>query len=255
MGDERIRKPDEEILPPRGEAPIASEDEAPEDADDELADAGTDESGDEPADASEGDHELDEPVADEPEPSTPDGSGADPRWDRRRRRLEKLVPDLLKRAIERGIEAGLHSIGNAGRAKPEREGTIPPPPGAPSKEPQKDAAPKDPAHREIASVPKEIAGYVFSQIDDTKNAMVRVVAREVREFLEAADLATELQKALTMLSFEIRTEIRFIPNDAGGIKPEVKAAIAPKKKKAERRPAGRRPTAMAAEDDDGDDPL
>jgi hypothetical protein len=95
-------------------------------------------------------------------------------------------------------------------------------------------------------VPKEIAGYVFSQIDDTKSAMVRVVAREVREFLEAADLSKELQKALTSLSFEIRTEIRFVPNDAGGIKPEVKAKVAPGGK----RPPGRRPTAY---DDDGSD--
>lgn len=194
------------------------------------------------------------PPEDPPEElETPEDEEPEARRDSRRRRLEKLVPDLLKRAIERGIEAGLNSLGNAGKPK-SAEGrapeTIPPPP--------KDAAssvaqPKEPAHREIASVPKEIAGYVFSQIDDTKSAMVRVVAREVREFLEAADLATELQKALTMLSFEIRTEIRFIPNEAGGIKPDVKAAISPKNAAAPKdksRPAGRRPTALADEEDE-----
>jgi hypothetical protein len=93
--------------------------------------------------------------------------------------------------------------------------------------------------KELSSVPKEVAGFVFSQIDDTKNAMVRVVAREVREFLEAADIAKELHRALTSLSFEIKTEIRFIPNDAGGVKPDVRAAVSPKRQ----RRTNRRPSA------------
>jgi hypothetical protein len=50
------------------------------------------------------------------------------------------------------------------------------------------------------------------------------VAGEVRDFLEATDLASEIKAALTSLSFEIRTEVRFIPNDAGtGVKPDVRA--------------------------------
>jgi hypothetical protein len=75
--------------------------------------------------------------------------------------------------------------------------------------------------------------YLFSQVDDTKSAVVRGVAREFREFLEATDLAAEMQKALTSLSFEIKTEVRFIPNDAGGVKPDVKARVIPKRKKRE----------------------
>jgi hypothetical protein len=246
MGDDRSRKPVEEMPPPPREADASAEDDEVGELDlaeqpDPDADLDDEPFHEEPlADERAADEHTEAPTQDE---GPPEPARDDPRWDRRRRRLEKLVPDLLKRAIERGIEAGLNSLGNAGRAKTEREGTVPPPPPA-SVPPA-----KEPGHREIASVPKEIAGYVFSQIDDTKNAMVRVVAREVREFLEAADLATELQKALTMLSFEIRTEIRFIPNDAGGIKPEVKAAISPKKGEPRRR-AGRRPTALEAEDDE-----
>ena len=55
---------------------------------------------------------------------------------------------------------------------------------------------------------------------------------EIRDFLAATDLSKELQKALTSLSFEIRTEIRFIPNEAGGVRPEVKAKVDPPKRKA-----------------------
>ncbi|NOY93304.1 MAG: hypothetical protein GXP55_19125, partial [Deltaproteobacteria bacterium] len=81
-------------------------------------------------------------------------------------------------------------------------------------------------------LPREVVTYVFSQVDETKNSLVRAVAREVRNFLEATDLSTELQKALTTLSFEVKTEIRFIPNDSGdGIRPDVKARIIPRRRK------------------------
>ena len=41
---------------------------------------------------------------------------------------------------------------------------------------------------------------------DLKNDVVRIIAREVRDFLDATDLASEIKAALTSLSFEIRTE-------------------------------------------------
>jgi hypothetical protein len=121
-------------------------------------------------------------------------------------RLERILPDLIKRGIERGIEAGLGTLNRTGEAVGGVVGDVKP--------------------------AREIVNYVFGAIDETKNAMVRVVAREVREFLEATDLSKELQKALTALSFEIKTEIRFIPNEAGGgIKPDVRAGVATMKRK------------------------
>lgn len=158
---------------------------------------------------------------------------SDPQRESRRRRLERLLPGVIKRAIEKGIETGIGSLTQA-----------------------------NDSIRSVVNkteLPKEVAGYVFSQVDDTKNVMVRVVAREVREFLEAADLAKELQKVLTTLSFEIRTEIRFVPNDAGGLTPDVKARVGPRmgervRARTERRRRGaRRPSAEAPEDDGSDD--
>ena len=141
----------------------------------------------------------------------------------RRKRLERILPEVLKRAIERGLETGIGTLTNSRDALQGVVGKV--------------------------ELPKEVAGYVLSQVDETKNAMVRVVAREVREFLEAADLATELQRALTSLSFEIRTEIRFIPNDAGGVTPNVKAEVGPRRPAARRR-ATRRPSAAPDPDSD-----
>ena len=67
---------------------------------------------------------------------------------------------------------------------------------------------------------------------ETKNGLFRVVAKEVRDFLEHTNLAGEMQKMLTTVQFEISTTIRFKPND--GLsgddkqkmpKPEVKAEV------------------------------
>ncbi|MCB9591508.1 MAG: hypothetical protein H6719_02140 [Sandaracinaceae bacterium] len=149
------------------------------------------------------DEDLESDLGDEDEPAVSDNVSDK---ERRRRRLEKMLPKVLQRAIERGLESGLETLRDPGEAL---RGVV---------------------GEKNVKLPKEIVSYVFSQIDDTKNAMVRVVAHEIRDFLSATDLSKELQKALTALSFEIRTEIRFIPNDAGGVKPVVKAVVDPPKR-------------------------
>jgi hypothetical protein len=81
--------------------------------------------------------------------------------------------------------------------------------------------------RKIASdlkLPKDVANYLIQSAAGTKDELFRVVGRELRGFLETVNISGELQKLLTSLSFEIKTEIRFIPNDEaiGGVKPDVK---------------------------------
>ncbi|MBN2341391.1 MAG: hypothetical protein JXX29_08340 [Deltaproteobacteria bacterium] len=64
-------------------------------------------------------------------------------------------------------------------------------------------------------MPKEALNYIFKQVDETKHAAVKIIAREVRELLEKTDLAEEATKVLTSLSFEITTNVRFVPNEDG----------------------------------------
>src|SRR5438067_363231 len=71
----------------------------------------------------------------------------------RRRRLEGVIPELLKRAIEVGYEKATDM--------PEQ----------------------------LRHLPKEAASYIFSQVEETKNGVLRVVAKEVRDFLEHTNLA------------------------------------------------------------------
>lgn len=114
--------------------------------------------------------------------------------EREQGRLERLIPELIKRVVEAGYDKL-------------SESTV----------------------RQLVSdmkLPKEALAMLFSQIDETKNGLYRAVAREVRDFLEQTNFAEELAKVLTTLSFEIKTEVRFIPNDARlRASPEVKTKV------------------------------
>ncbi|MSP61991.1 MAG: hypothetical protein EXR72_17000 [Myxococcales bacterium] len=118
-----------------------------------------------------------------------------------RGRLEQLLPDIVKRTFYAGLGAVFST----------EEGI-----------------------RKIASdfhLPKDVATYLISQAATSKDELFRIVAKELRSFLETVNLNQELQKLLTSLSFEIKTEIRFIPNDesVGGVKPEIKKHVTVKR--------------------------
>jgi hypothetical protein len=118
----------------------------------------------------------------------------------RRRRLDSVIPELLKRAVELGVEKAVEAPDNI----KELVGGL--------------------------KLPRELANYLIAQVDETKNGLFRVVAKEVREFLEHTNLAGEMQKMLTTVQFEISTTIRFKPNDGGPgdaklPKPEVRSDV------------------------------
>jgi hypothetical protein len=109
-------------------------------------------------------------------------------------------------------------------------------------------------------LPKDVAGYLVNTASSTKDDLMRAVAREVREFLQTVNLSEEIAKMLTTLSFEVKTEIRFIPNDQkyAGVEPDVKAKVRVKRaeprasRPARRRMFRRRPPA-ATEPDPADE--
>src|SRR5437660_1006824 len=116
---------------------------------------------------------------------------------RTRGRLEQLIPDIVRRTFYAGLGAVFTT----------EEGI-----------------------RKIASefhLPKDVATFLIQQAASSKDELFRIFARELRAFLESLNISGELQKLLTSLSFEVKTEIRFIPNDeaVGGIKPDIKKKV------------------------------
>ena len=112
-----------------------------------------------------------------------------------RQRLEHLVPELVKKTFAAGMGAVFST--EEGIRKIARE-----------------------------SLP-EVAGYIASSADGAKDKVFDVIARETREFLANLNVSEEIAKILTTLSFEIKTEIRFIPNSERfiGAEPDVKASV------------------------------
>lgn len=112
-----------------------------------------------------------------------------------RHRLERLVPELVKKTFAAGLGAVFST--EEGIRKIARE-----------------------------SLP-EVAGYIASSADGAKDKVFDVIARETRDFLATLNVSEEIAKILTTLSFEIKTEIRFIPNSDRfvGAEPDVKASV------------------------------
>ncbi len=137
---------------------------------------------------------ADEPHDAKSEEAKAEGEQGEPREEHKKGRLEQLIPDIVRRTFYAGLGAVFTT----------EEGI-----------------------RKMASefqLPKDVANFLIQQAASSKDELFRIVAKELRGFLESLNVSGELQKLLTSLSFEIKTEIRFIPNDeaVGGVKPDIK---------------------------------
>jgi hypothetical protein len=134
------------------------------------------------------------PPREEPAPPSGEGDKHHEGEHEKRRLFERAIPEMLKRVVERAVESGASRLAEG----PENLKNF----------------------VQEMKLPKEVIHYIYTQIDDTKNGLYRVVAKEIRDVLEQTKFADEITKVLTKLSFEIKTEIRFIPNDAAAKKPD-----------------------------------
>ena len=77
------------------------------------------------------------------------------------------------------------------------------------------------------SLPKDVANYLVNSADGAKDEVLRVVGRELHEFLGKLNVRQEMAKLLNQLYFKIKTENRFIPKDQAlsGVKPEIKNKV------------------------------
>jgi len=155
------------------------------------------------------------PPAPPPKPErSPDDHKDDRLTETIRQRLEQLIPDLVKKTFAAGMGAVFTTEEGIRRVIGGAKETMP-----------------------------EVAGYIASSADGAKDKVFEIIARETREFLANLNLTEEIAKLLTTLSFEIKTEIRFIPNSERitGTEPDVKASVRLKRndEKLETEPANR----------------
>ncbi len=137
-----------------------------------------------------------------------DDAGRPEDQEEKRGRLEQFIPEIVKRTFYAGLGAVFTT----------EEGI-----------------------RKMAhdfQLPKDVANFLVQQAGASKDELFRILAKELRGFLESVNLSGELQKLLTSLSFEVKTEIRFIPNDeaVGGVKPDIKLPKLSVKKNSDDKP-------------------
>ncbi len=109
-------------------------------------------------------------------------------------RLERALPELIRRAVELGYDKLSEGPENVKNFVSELR------------------------------LPKEVLQVIATQIEETKNGITRAVAREVRDFLDRSDVTEAFTRALTQLSLEVRTEVRFVPRGSG-TQPEVHSTV------------------------------
>ena len=119
------------------------------------------------------------------------------------RRLERVVPEIVRRVLEAGYLKLSESPESVRRAVGELK------------------------------LPKEVLLAALAHLDETRTGL----AREVREFLERTSVADELTRALTSMSLEIRTSVRFVPNGAGEPAPDVSSRVSVRRTRASTPPA------------------
>jgi hypothetical protein len=148
-----------------------------------------------------------------------------------RGRIESLLPKLVKKAIAQGVDVlndeKLRETVVADAVRKAISG------GSKVVDTTEDSVRK--LLGEL-SLPKELADRILGKFDDYKADVLGLVKEEIHEFLGRIDLGNELQKALTSLSLEISTEIRFIPNEKGvtgrnSVKPQVKTSTRVKRRR------------------------
>lgn len=120
--------------------------------------------------------------------------------------LERIVPELLKRVVETGTK------NLSAEALRQLVGEL--------------------------KLPKEALSYTFSQLDETKNGVYRIIGKEVRDILEKTNLSEEIAKALSLLTLEMKMEVRFKPSETPGKGSPLAASVKVKRSERGSDPSG-----------------
>jgi len=125
-------------------------------------------------------------------PSEPPNRDRD---ERERKRIERIVPEIVKRLVETGVESLVESPDTVRQWANELR------------------------------LPKELLGLILAHADEARSEIYKVVVREIRDFLDRANLADEITRVLTGVTLEVKTQVRFVPNESkpGRVRPSAHA--------------------------------
>lgn len=74
-------------------------------------------------------------------------------------------------------------------------------------------------------LPRELLTSVLAHTTQARRGVSEIVRNEVRKFLESSVFSEQLQKLLTSMVFEVRTEIRLVPAKDGTLASRRKSSV------------------------------
>ncbi|MBI5527269.1 MAG: hypothetical protein HY897_13120 [Deltaproteobacteria bacterium] len=74
-------------------------------------------------------------------------------------------------------------------------------------------------------LPREWLGTILAQTQKARKGIAEIVKSEVRAFLESVEFSEQLQKLLTSMVFEVKTEIRLVPAADGKLATKKKSRV------------------------------
>lgn len=80
-----------------------------------------------------------------------------------------------------------------------------------------------------SGLPKEAINYLLQHGERGRRELVRIIAKEVGDFLRATDISSEVVKVLTNVQVDFSAKLRFKRNADGGLSPEVIEDAEPKR--------------------------
>ncbi len=113
------------------------------------------------------------------------------------RTLERILPDVVSKAVTTGIRSFLST--------------------------------HDGLRRAADGIPSEVVRFLATQLDGIRGDVFKIVKSELREFLDRVNVGQEAARVLTALTLQVTMEIRFLPNDKVGLRPSVKAKVRPRR--------------------------
>ncbi len=75
------------------------------------------------------------------------------------------------------------------------------------------------------NIPSEFVNFIIQQINASRKNLTDSIKEEIRKYISAINITDEIQRILSRMVIEIKTEIRLVPADRSRYKSNVKSTV------------------------------
>ncbi len=75
------------------------------------------------------------------------------------------------------------------------------------------------------NIPVEFINFIIQQINSGRKSITESVKDEIRKYISAIDISSEIQRILSKMVIEVKTEIRLVPAEKSKYRSNVKSTV------------------------------